>query len=62
LNAALKRRKNHPRMWSSSHVSGSRAAPFGLNRIAARAGLKVSELNAEINVDVAIVNANCRKN
>src|SRR4029077_4558390 len=32
------------------------------NRSAVNAGLSVSELNAEITVDTAIVSANCRKN
>ena len=32
------------------------------SRIPARAGLSVSELNAEMRVDVAMVTANCRKN
>ena len=39
-------------------------SPFclGLSRIAASAGLSVSELNAEITVETAMVSANCRKN
>ena len=35
---------------------------FGLSSIAARAGLRVSELKVEMTVDDAIVRANCRKN
>src|SRR5262245_21815795 len=34
----------------------------GRNKRAVRAGLKVSELNAEISVETAIVSANCLKN
>ena len=34
----------------------------GLSRRAARAGLSVSELNAEMIVELAMVRANCRKN
>ncbi len=36
--------------------------PFGRSSIAARAGLRVSELNVEIKVEVAMVSANWRKN
>ena len=37
-------------------------ASFGFRRIAASAGLSVSELTAESSVDTAIVRANCLKN
>ena len=47
---------------SSSQVSGSRWLPCGLSRMAASAGLSVSELKAEITVETAIVTANWRKN
>ncbi len=44
-----------------------KAPPFwpsrrGRSSSAASAGLSVSELNAEITVETAIVSANCRKN
>ena len=35
---------------------------FLLSKSAVRAGLKVSELNAEMTVETAMVRANCRKN
>ncbi len=40
----------------------SRLWPWGLRRMAARAGLRVSELKAEITVETAMVMANWRKN
>ena len=58
----MNRRKTQPRVRSRSRVSGSRAAPCGRSRIAARAGLSVSELSAERTVETAIVTANWRKN
>jgi len=47
----------------TNHGSGSKL-PFtrGRSKIADNAGLKVSELNAEITVETAMVNANWRKN
>ena len=40
----------------------SRRLRLGFSSIAARAGLRVSELNAEMIVEIAIVRANWRKN
>jgi hypothetical protein len=56
----LNPRKNHPRTRSSSQVSGSRLAPCGLSSKAHKAGLSVSELNALMSVEAAMVRANCR--
>ena len=61
-NTRLNPLKNQPNVTSISHVSGSRPALLGFKRIAASAGLSVSELKAEMAVDTAIVKANCRKN
>ncbi len=44
------------------NVSGSRRSLCGLSKMAARAGLNVSELMVEKIVEVAIVTANCLKN
>ena len=49
---------------NASRGSGASPLPLsrGRSRSAARAGLSVSELNAEMSVETAIVSANCRKN
>src|SRR6516225_6574846 len=60
-----------PILWPIQAPIGGKAnhgraskTPFWCRRKskAERAGLKVSELNAEITVDTAMVRANCRKN
>ena len=56
----LKPRKNHPKQKFSARVSQSGLSVFGFSRIAARAGLRVSELKAEMSVETAIVRANWR--
>src|SRR5207302_181581 len=58
----LKSLKNQPRPRLRTHVSGSRCSFFALSSRPQRAGLSVSELTAEKNVETAIVRANCRKN
>ncbi len=58
----MNRRKNQPRIRSRKLAKGSRLAPWGCSSRAASAGLSVNELNAEITVETAMVNANCRKN
>src|SRR5262249_59213092 len=62
VKVRLNTRKNQPSTVSSTQLSGSRRAPRGLSRIAASAGLKVSELKALMTVDTAMVTANWRKN
>ena len=59
MNTLLKRRKNPPKTRSMPRVSASGRAPCGLSSSAASAGLSVSELIAEITVEIAIVSANC---
>jgi hypothetical protein len=49
-----------PSRRSSSRVSRSGGAPCGRSRMALSAGERVSELNAEMTVEKAIVRANCR--
>ena len=61
-NSRLNSQKNQPSVTFNSQVSGSLRAPCGRSSSAARAGLKVSELNAEMIVETAMVRANCRKN
>ena len=56
----LKRRKKRPNTRSMPRVSESGCAPCGLSSTAASAGDSVSELNAEITVEMAIVSANWR--
>ena len=58
----LNARKNQPKQKSSKRPSTSFFASRGCRRIAAKAGLSVSELNAEMIVDTAMVRANWRKN
>ena len=60
--AVLNRPKNQPRVLFNSQVSGSGRVPCGRSRMAASAGLSVSELMAEKTVDTEIVTANWRKN
>ena len=63
LKVALKSLKNQPSVRIEQPGRADRGvAPCGLSRIAARAGLSVSELKAEITVETAIVTANWRKN
>src|SRR5580700_2993054 len=47
---------------ASQGNGGAACSPRGRSKSAVRAGLSVSELNAEMIVDTEIVNANCRKN
>ena len=47
---------------ASRGKGGAASFPRGRSKRAVRAGLKLSELNAEMNVETAIVRANCRKN
>src|SRR6516162_9056789 len=61
-NAALNSQNSQPSVTSRNQVNGSRGPPRGLSKIAASAGLSVSELNAEITVETAMVTANWRKN
>ena len=58
----LKSRKNQPRRKSRPRVSQSRPSPFLRSKSAASAGDRVSELNALIRVETAMVTANWRKN
>ena len=55
----LKPRKNQPNSVSATRCTRSRGAPCGSSNRDASAGLNVSELNAEITVEIAIVSANC---
>jgi hypothetical protein len=56
----LKRRKNQPKTRSMPRCTASRRAPCARSSRDASAGLSVSELNAEITVEIAIVSANWR--
>jgi hypothetical protein len=56
----LKRAKKRPNSLSMPRVSASGLASCGLSSTAARAGESVSELNAEITVEMAMVKANWR--
>src|SRR6478735_10908190 len=58
----LKGRKNQPSAALRMRVKRSGGASCALSRTADSAGDKVSELNAEITVEIAIVSANCLKN
>ena len=58
----LKPRNSQPSRALRRRSSGSGGDPLGRRRIAASAGLRVSELMAESTVETAIVRANCRKN
>ena len=51
---------SQPNRVSITRPSQSFFAPCGLSRIAASAGDRVSELIAEITVEIAMVSANCR--
>ena len=53
------RLKKRPKSLSISEETGSFFAPCGFSSSAARAGDSVSELKAEITVEIAMVNANC---
>jgi hypothetical protein len=55
----LKRLKKPPKARSISHDSLSGFAPCGFSSSAARAGDSVSELKAEMTVEIAMVSANC---
>ena len=59
-NARLNGRNSQPKQRLSTRVGRSAGAPRGLSSTAASAGDSVSELNAEISVENAIVSANCR--
>src|SRR3954471_18382186 len=61
-NKKLNSLKTQPSNRSKIQVNGSRRVPRGRSKIAASAGLSVSELIAEKIVDTEIVTANCRKN
>ncbi len=60
VNILLNRAKKRPNNLSMPRVSASGLAPCGLSSTAASAGDSVSELNAEITVEMAIVSANWR--
>ena len=55
----LNPRKNHPNANSSTRENRSFFASRDCKSNEASAGLKLSELNAEITVEIAIVSANC---
>ena len=55
----LNHAKKRPNTLFIPRVSASGAAPWGLSSTAASAGDNVSELNAEMMVDTAMVSANC---
>ena len=55
----LKPRKNQPNTRSMPRVSASFGASWAFSSSAASAGDSVSELKAEITVEIAIVSANC---
>ena len=57
-NSWLKRAKKRPNTLSMPRVSASGCAPCGLSSTAASAGDSVSELNAEMTVEMAMVSAN----
>ena len=61
VEARLNSLKNQPEASSAASVSGSVCSAFGLSQ-PHRAGLRVSELNAEKSVETAMVRANWRKN
>ena len=56
----LKSRKNQPNARSATRCTRSFGAPCGSSSRDASAGLSVSELKAEMTVEIAIVSANCR--
>ena len=60
LKKRLNSRKNQPNAPVGRRCRRSCGAPCGSSSRDASAGLSVSELNAEITVEIAIVNANCR--
>src|ERR1700675_4048141 len=60
LNHRLNGRKNHPKRKFNSCVARSARKPEGRSKMAHRAGLRVSELNALMTVEIAMVRANCR--
>ena len=51
--------KKRPNTLSMPRVTASLGASWGRSSRAAKAGDKVSELNAEITVEIAMVAANC---
>jgi hypothetical protein len=59
LKKRLNGRKNQPSRRSISRERISFGAPCVCSNLAASAGDKVSELIAEITVEIAIVTANC---
>ncbi len=59
VKTRLKGRKNQPNSRSMPEASQSFLASCGLSNTAHRAGERVSELKAEITVEIAMVMANC---
>ena len=55
----LNQRKKRPNSRSITRITASLGASCGRSRMAASAGDRVSELMAEITVEIAIVAANC---
>ena len=60
VEAAVEEPNGLPSTFSMPRASQSFGASCGFSSAAASAGLSVSELNAEITVEIAIVSANCR--
>ena len=56
---ALKPRNSQPKILSIHRVSASFGAACDLSSSAASAGERVSELIAEMTVEIAMVSANC---
>src|SRR5579871_5525286 len=58
-NKRLKGRKNQPNAFSIERANQSLGAPCSLSNTAQSAGERVSELIAEMTVEIAMVIANC---